>query len=76
MQDLIWDGILKDAKKWETFCKDKSKITDFMVKSQTIICIDCLIEELYSFVPDILEQQKYKELKAIWEKTIKSIEII
>ena len=73
MQNLIWDGILRDTKEWEAFCRDKAGVTDFFNKSQTIIDLDCLIEKLGSFVPGILAKEKYTELKEIWVKTKESI---
>lgn len=75
MQNLIWDDILKNANDWETFCHDKSKVSDFMAKSQTIICIDCLIEKLGAFGEDFVKQENYKQLKESWEATKKNIKI-
>ena len=73
MQDLIWDGLLHDAKAWESFCHDKTRVTDFMDKSKTIIDLDCLIEKLGSFVPDILTKNEYDKLVEIWDKTKKRV---
>jgi hypothetical protein len=75
MQNLIWDGILRDTEEWEAFCRDKARVTDFFDKSQTIIDLDCLIEKLGSFAPDILTKEKYTELKNKWDETKKSIKL-
>jgi hypothetical protein len=73
MQNLIWDGILRDKDEWEAFCRDKVRVDDFFYKSQTIIDLDCLIEKLDSFFPRILTKEEYTELKETWDKTKENI---
>jgi hypothetical protein len=75
MQNLIWDDLLHDKNAWESFCCDKTKVTDFINKSQTIIELDCLLEKLGSFVPDILANDKYKQLTKIWKENKKAIRL-
>ena len=74
--DDIWDDLLRDKNAWESLCCDKTKLTDFMNKSQTIIDLDYLIEKLGSFVPDILKNEKYTQLTEIWKETKKTIRLL
>jgi len=76
MQNLFWvhwDSILKKKDEWERFCRNKSEVTGFIEKSMTVIDIDCLIQKLGGFDPAILEQNVYKELSEVWEKTKRSL---
>jgi len=75
MQNLIWDGLLRDEEAWESFCRDKTRVTDFINKSQTIIDLDCLIEKLGSFVPELLTKDEYSQFEEIWDKTKRSIKL-
>jgi hypothetical protein len=73
MQNLIWDDLLRDKNAWESLCHDKTRVTDFINKTQTIIDLDCLIEKLGGFVPDMLTNDEYTQLAEIWNKTKKVI---